>query len=103
MSERSEPEKAVSFGGWMGSMWLYTVLRVALFFAIWGVLVLIGVTGFIGAVIAAIVSIPLSYFLLSVPRQRFAAKLEQRVNERREERAKLDDELDPDSGDDELH
>jgi hypothetical protein len=93
-----EHQKApVTFGGWMGSMWLYTLLRVALFFAVWGILILVGLHGFLGAAVAALISIPLSYFLLAVPRQRFAAKLEQRVDAQRERKARLDEQLNPDS------
>jgi hypothetical protein len=86
----------------MGSMWLYTVLRVALFLVVWGILVLLGLHGFIGAAVAAALSIPLSFVLLSVPRQRFAARLEQRVDEQRERKARLDEQLNPDSDEDEL-
>jgi hypothetical protein len=84
----------------MGSMWLYTALRVVLFLVVWGILVLLGLHGFFGALVAAALSIPLSFVLLSVPRQRFAAKLEQRVNDQRERKARLDEQLNPDSDSD---
>ncbi len=90
-----ETESEVSFGGWMGSMWLYTLLRVALFFVLWGILVLLGVHGFVGAIAAAALSMPLSFVLLAVPRKRFAEKIEQRVQQRVQDRAALDEQLDP--------
>lgn len=98
-ASKPSSQQPVSFGGWMGSMWLYTLLRIALFLVLWALCYwAFGIEGFIAAVIAAFASIPLSYFLLAVPRQRFAAKIEQRVEARREERARLDDELDRGDG-----
>lgn len=85
--------KGPSFRGWMGSMWLYTVLRFALFFVMWGVLALLGVGGFLGAVIALVLTMPLSYVLLARPRARFASTIEQRVEARKQARAHLDAEL----------
>ena len=87
------------FGSWMGSMWLYTLLRFGLFFALWGLLVLIGVYGYTAALIAVVLSIPLSLILLSRPRRRFAANIEARMAQHREHRAHLDAELDPDHHD----
>jgi O-antigen ligase len=89
--------KQPTFAGWMGSMWLYTVLRIGLFLALWALLVLAGLDGFIAALVAVVLSLPLSFVLLARPRARFAANIEQRVNARREERADLDQKL---SGDD---
>ena len=74
-------------------MWLYTILRFGLFFALWGLLVLAGLEGFIAAVVAIVLSLPLSYVLLARPRARFAANIEQRVNAHRENRAELDQKL----------
>lgn len=92
----TRPEKPpVTFGSWMGSMWAYTLLRILLFLALWGIAWLCGVKDVIAAlIIAAVLSIPLSFVLLAVPRARFAAKIEQRVTARHEERAKLDADLD---------
>lgn len=87
--------KQPSFGSWMGSMWLYTLLRFGLFFALWGLLVLLGLTGFVAAIVALALSIPLSFVLLAAPRARFAAQFEHRINAHREQRAELDAELDP--------
>jgi O-antigen ligase len=92
-----EQAKQPTFAGWMGSMWLYTILRFGLFFALWGVLVLAGLPGLLAALVAVVLSLPLSYVLLARPRARFAANIEQRINARREGRAELDQEL---SGDD---
>ena len=89
----SEP----SFRRWMGTMWLYTVLRIALFLVLFGLLWVLGVTGFLGAVIALALSLPLSYVLLARPRQAFAAQIEQRIEARRARQADLDAKL---SGDD---
>jgi O-antigen ligase len=82
----------------MGAMWLYTVLRFGLFFALFGLLWLVGVKGFLGAVIALVLSVPLSFVLLARPRQAFARVLEQRVEARRQRQADLDAKL---QGDDE--
>jgi hypothetical protein len=91
VDERQSIER--SFAGWLGSMWLYTILRVGLFLALWGLIVLAGLHGFAGAFVALVLSVPLSFVLLSVPRARFAARLEQRVNVHREARAELDEKL----------
>jgi O-antigen ligase len=98
MSEHAQQQPAEPrFGKWMGAMWLYTVLRFGLFFALWGVLALCGVRGLIGAAVALVISVPLSFVLLAKPRQRFAEQLEARVAARRTGRAQLDAELDPDA------
>jgi Protein of unknown function (DUF4229) len=89
--ERGSPQGG--FGGYMGAMWLYTVLRIGLFFALFGLLWLLGVTGFLGAIIALALSMPLSYVLLSRPRQAFAALIEQRIEARRVRQADLDAKL----------
>jgi O-antigen ligase len=87
-----------SFRAWMGSMWVYTVLRFGLFLALWGLLVVAGVHGLFAAVLAVILSVPLSFVLLARPRARFAATIEQRINAQRADREHLDDQL---SGEDE--
>ncbi len=91
MTEQSP--KQPTFAGWMGSMWLYTTLRFGLFFGLWGLLVVVGLRGYIAAVVAVLLSLPLSYVLLARPRARFAANIEQRVNAHREDRAALDQKL----------
>jgi O-antigen ligase len=101
MTEPQDPKQPEpprpTFAGWMGSMWLYTILRFGLFFALWGLLVLVGLSGYIAAIVAVLLSLPLSYVLLARPRARFAANIEQRVSAHRQDRASLDQEL---SGDD---
>ena len=85
----------------MGAMWLYTLLRFGLFFALFGLLWLVGVKGFLGAVIALALSVPLSFVLLARPRQAFAAVLEQRVDARKARQADLDAQLQGAADDDE--
>jgi len=92
------PVQRPTFGAWMGSMWAYTLLRFGLFALLWLVFTVAGLGALIAAVIAAVVSIPLSYVLLARPRAKFAATIEQRLEAARAERAALDQQL---SGDDE--
>ena len=82
-----------TFGRSMGAMWLYTLLRFGLFFALFGLLWLVGVKGFLGAIIALVLSVPLSFVLLAKPRAAFAAVLEQRMNARRARQTELDAKL----------
>jgi hypothetical protein len=84
-----------SFVSWMGSLWGYTLLRFGMFFALWGILVLVGLGGFIAAFLALALSVPLSYVLLAGPRARVAANMEQRVEAARAHRRELDERLDP--------
>jgi hypothetical protein len=83
-----------TFAGWMGSMWLYTLLRFGMFFALWGILVLVGLRGFFAPVLALILSVPLSFVLLARPRAQFAQHLEARMQARHAHRADLDARLD---------
>src|SRR3954471_2804329 len=92
MSEPKQPTCA----RWMGSMWLYSILRFGLFFALWGLMVLIGLHGLFAALVGLILSIPLSLVLLSRPRAVVATNIESRVNARRHERDELSARLDPD-------
>jgi O-antigen ligase len=94
MTENRTPHS--TFGGWMGSMWLYTVLRFALFFALWGIVYLLGVHGLLGPLIALVLSVPLSFVLLAKPRALFVQQLERRMEARKAARADLDTQLDPD-------
>jgi hypothetical protein len=71
-------------------MWLYTILRFGLFFALWGILVLLGVHGFLAPMLALILSVPLSFVLLARPRARFTRQLEARVAQRKADRAVFD-------------
>jgi O-antigen ligase len=83
----------------MGSMWLFTVLRFGLFFALWGLMVLVGLKGLFAAIVALVLSVPLSLVLLAKPRAAFTRQLEARVNARREQRAEFDARLDADDPD----
>lgn len=91
MSERRSP----SFTGWMGSLWGYTILRFGMFFALWGLLVLVGLQALFAALIAVVLSVPLSLVLLAGPRARVAEQIEQRVEASRAARQELDQRLDP--------
>jgi glycerol-3-phosphate acyltransferase PlsY len=103
VTDAGEPSRAPvqrpTFGAWMGSMWAYTLLRFGLFVLLWLIFVVAGLGGLIAAVIAAVVSIPLSYVLLARPRAKFAATIEQRVEAARAERAALDQQLSGEDGD----
>ena len=95
MTENQPPRS--TFAGWMGSMWLYTVLRFALFFALWGIVYLLGVHEvLLAALIALVLSVPLSFVLLAKPRALFVQQLERRMEARKAARADLDTQLDPD-------
>ena len=89
MTQRDRP----SFGRSMSVMWIYTILRFGLFFVLWGLLALFNVRGYVGAGLALLLSIPLSWVLLSRPRQAFANNLEQRVQYRVEQKSALDAQL----------
>jgi O-antigen ligase len=75
-------------------MWLYTVLRFALFLALWGVLYLAGLSGLFAALLAVVLSVPLSFVLLAKPRAAFARSIEQRAAYRQDRKAAFDAELD---------
>jgi hypothetical protein len=77
-------------------MWLYTALRFALFFALWGILYVVGVPVWYAAMIAVVLSIPLSLVLLARPRAAMAANLEERLSRRREQSDDLDARLNAD-------
>ena len=81
-------------------MWGYTLLRFGMFFALWGILVLVGLAGLLAAFIALVLSVPLSLVLLSGPRNRLAQDVERRIDARRVARDDLDSRLDPNAGDD---
>lgn len=80
-------------------MWLFTLLRFGLFFALWGILVLLGLHGFLAPVVALVLSVPLSFVLLARPRAAFTRQLEARLAARNAERARLNSELDPNADD----
>ncbi len=86
-------------GQTLGAMWLYTVLRFAMFFLLWGLLWVARVPGLLAAIIALLLSVPLSYVLLRKQRERLASNLEQRVTARHEQRDDLDAKLSGDGPD----
>jgi hypothetical protein len=88
-----------SFAGWMGSMWLYTGLRFGMFFALWGILYLLGLGGFVAPLVALVLSVPLSLVLLAKPRAAFTRQLEARIEAHKAARAQLDARLDHDDSD----
>lgn len=90
------PVPQPQFGKWMGSMWLYTVLRFGLFFALWGLLVLIGLHGYFAPLVAAVLSLPLSLVLLRKPRAAFTAQLEARLVARQQHQQDLSQRLQTD-------
>ncbi len=94
MSDRQAP----GFAAWMGSLWGYTILRFGMFFALWGLLVLVGLGGLLAPLIALVLSIPLSLVLLARPRARLADNIERRMEATRSARHDLDQRLDPTQG-----
>jgi hypothetical protein len=94
----TEPDSRPKFAGWMGSMWMYTILRFGLFFALWGIVLLLGLHGLFAALVALVLSVPLSFVLLAKPRAAFARQIEARLDARKADRAALDAKLDPDDG-----
>lgn len=70
-------------GRLLGQFWIYTLLRIALFGALWGVLWLVNVRGMLGLLIAVLLSVPLSFVLLARPRAALASSLEQRAADRK--------------------
>lgn len=77
----------------LAALWVYTLLRLLLFAAVFGVLWLVGVRGFLAAMIALVLTLPLSYVLLAGPRERMASSVTGRLVQRRERDERLDDEL----------
>lgn len=103
MSDRPDPPHdsvpQPRFFNWMGSVWGYTLLRFGMFFALWGILVLVGLGGFLAPLVALLISVPLSYVLLAGPRNRVAHNIEARIEASRRSREDLDARLDPDPDD----
>ncbi len=89
-----------SFGRSFGTLWVYTLLRFALFGVLFGLLWLVGVGGFLGAIIAIVLSVPLSYVLLTRPRAALSDTIERRLAARQQRNADLDAELRGDAIDD---
>jgi O-antigen ligase len=98
-SESADPSRDSAetprFRSWMGAMWLYTLLRFGLFFALWGILYLIGLKALVAAAVGLVLSVPLSFVLLARPRARMAAQIDARLAAHRQSRAEFDGRLDP--------
>jgi len=73
-----------SSGRAIGLLWLYTGLRAAVFGVMFGLLWLLDVRGLLGALIALVLSVPLSIVLLARPRRKLAESLEQHTEARRQ-------------------
>jgi hypothetical protein len=80
-------------GQTLGAMWLYTVLRFGMFLLLWALLWVARVPGLLAALIALVLSVPLSFVLLRRQRERVAANLEQRIIARQAEQHNLDAKL----------
>ena len=73
--------------------WVYSLARVSLFLGLWGLLWLFGLGGLIGAAVALVLSVPLSYVFLARPRMAMTAAMMERLNVRQERTAELDQKL----------
>ncbi len=74
-------------------MWIYSGLRIGLFLALWGVVYLLGLSGLVGAFVALVLSVPLSYALFGKQRRALAASLHDRMTVRQERTDELDSQL----------
>ncbi len=79
--------------------WIYTGLRLALLLAIFGLLWLFGLGGFVGAAVALLLTIPLSYVVLARPRAAMVASMDLLREQRRVRTNALDEQLSTDSAD----
>lgn len=82
----------------MKSAAVYTSGRVLIFVALAALCWLVGLRGFVLAVVALLLSIPASWFLLARQRAAMAADVERRIRDRQTRRADLRSQL---RGDDE--
>jgi hypothetical protein len=73
--------------------WVYSLLRIALLAVLFGLLWLFGLGGLIGAAVAVVLSVPLSFVLLARPRNAMTAAMMERLNVRQERTARLDEKL----------
>lgn len=85
-------------GQTLGAMWQYSLLRFGLFLVLWALLWLARVPGLLAALIALVLSVPLSFVLLRRQRAKVADNLEQRILARQAKQHQLDARL---SGEDE--
>ena len=73
--------------------WVYSLLRIALMAALFGLLWLFGLRGLIGAAVAVALSVPLSYVLLARPRNAMTAAMMDRLTVRQERNADFDEQV----------
>lgn len=92
MTDPVKPD-APSAGASLRAMWWYSLLRFGIFFVLWGLLWLARVPGLLAAIIAVVLSVPLSFVLLNRQRQRLAENLERRVDARKARTDNLDERL----------
>jgi predicted Kef-type K+ transport protein len=71
-------------------VWIYSLARIAVFGAIFGLLYLFGLRGLLAAAIAIILSVPLSFVLLAKPRANLAASMQRRLDLRTQRADELD-------------
>jgi hypothetical protein len=87
-----------SFGRSIGTLWVYTILRFLVFGALFGLLWFFGVPAFLAAVLALLLSLPLSYVVLAKPRAALAETIEARMQVRRARHEELNARLHGDDG-----
>lgn len=75
----------------MRDLFVYAVVRLAIFGAIWGVLALIGMPWYIAGVLAALISMLISILLLGRARGRAADRWREADERRRERRGEARD------------
>lgn len=92
------PSPGPTFGRSIGVLWLYTILRFLIFGILFGLLWLVGVPVFLAAVLALVLSVPLSYYLLARPRAALAETVEARLMARRARGEELNSRLKGDDG-----
>lgn len=76
---------------------VYSVLRLGLFVVVLLVLALLGARGLLLLVLAAVVSLPLSFVLLGGPRERLAVRVAERADPGRRRRSRWDRSADADA------
>jgi hypothetical protein len=87
-----------SFGRSLGTLWTYTILRFLVFGVLFGLLWLVSVPVFLAAVLALVLSVPLSYVVLARPRAALAQTVEARVATRQAHNEDLSSRLKGDDG-----
>lgn len=87
-----------SFRRSLGSLWLYTILRGLVFGLLFGLLWFFGVPVLLAAMIALVLSVPLSYVVLARPRAALTETIESRLAARRAQTEELNARLQGDDG-----